>query len=353
MFEGGSLTCRFAIGTTAGSEQKEKEAVTVENVRRIALEVFPNQASFTGIGAYEGKEEDFVEVHVTEIVRPEGITNCVQFCEKANILLSRVLSELHQDSVLVDVEVLPNDQERRPLKWKTLANANRPAVFPRPTAIARYMIPSAVYRSLKQVYAVARNTYVDEWPGVGNTVEGVPVVWFPFSSTVPLVFEGAEASESLTVRLRIWDAQFVQGEQHVLERTDPWAEELGEFLSRFQRMSDYPCFFVANLPSFVRREATKLELGKCKYVLGAVHCEARYLEAVDYSFSTARRGLGETHHYWRERSRHVPCAAFPILGITVVTVSPKNEVLVKKRTKTVGAYPEAFHVAPGAIVEET
>lgn len=353
MSEGGALTCEFTIGTTAGSKPSATQAVTVEDVGRIAGDVFPNYASVQGIGSYEGKKENFVVVKTLELVEPKGITNCVRFCENANNLVSRVLSELHQDSVLVEVKVLPHDRKADAVTWHSFADADRPNVFPRPAAIARYIIPSEVYRSLRRVYEVARETYVKEWPDTGDSVKGVPVVWFPFDSPTPFEFDGREASEFLIARLSTWDSQFIQTQQHVPERPDSWSEELGEFLSRFQSMSPHPCFFVANLPSFVRGEATKLELGKCNYVFGATHCEAHYLDALDHSFSTARQALEGTHDYWHKRIRNVFCEAFPILGITVVTVCPRNGVLVKKRSKTVAAYPEAFHLAPCGMVEDT
>jgi len=353
MNEGGSVTCKFSIGTTAGSGEAGQKRVTVDDVKKIAREVLGDHAchhAYSLSGTYEGEEEDSAKVEDTEIIGPRDIDKCIRFCEDANKFVNRVLTELYQTTVLVDVSVQSNTVGRGSVDWNALLSTESPKVFPRPGAVARYLIPSAFYGSLKQYYEVARKAFVDAWPGIGDTFEGVPVVLFTYPSSAPLVLDGLEANQSLCERLRIWDRQFIQGDQ-VRGGSDRPPEDLAsaEFLRRFQRMSDDPCFFATNVRSFVGGASTKLELARCKYVTGAADCDARYLDVVERSASAPAL----SYDYWLQRSRNLPDAPFPILGVTIVTVSPRDQVLVSKRSKTVGAYPDAFHIAPGAMVEET
>ena len=167
-------------------------------------------------GHCEGEEEASVRAEVTEVVESDGVEQCNRFCNEANRLVANVLNPegLNQDSVLVEVELLPFEAGQQSIKWialvKRAPKRELPSPFPSPEAIARYIVPSAFYDSRKSLYELARSEFVKVWPEVGNTVEGVPVVWLPFDSSDQLEFKGKnEPIKDLIRRIQSWDEQFV------------------------------------------------------------------------------------------------------------------------------------------------
>src|SRR5882672_9927496 len=142
MAEGGSVTCRFIIGTTAGKPAQEKSClqmvlgwlswlwrratgwictwIRIRNMRKLSLDFFPNQFTAVGVGAYKRELEACLEVIVTEIVPPGSAADCVEFCRNANHFVGKALSKFRQESIFVEIELLSNDSDRSPMKWPLL-----------------------------------------------------------------------------------------------------------------------------------------------------------------------------------------------------------------------------------------
>jgi hypothetical protein len=349
------ISVQLRVGTTASVGVQ-----AVAEIGTVVGEFFRDYTLIEAKGAFKGEPEDSAIVELFLPADGLGPQTAYEWCENVNKLVRALLHKLAQRQIIAFVTVSSRGRE---VSWSRAVSSDgeiQNPPFPWPALVVTHIV-SGEKRGLGDLYsAVVRHFDRLQVKGPqGKDFPGLPAVGFRAPLGKTLTFGGSievsrTGSRFDVPAFREWDEGIISvlpSDQPKKVDSDRCAE-MAAFLSLFRSVKSNPSYYVTDLRNLRTQSSfCPLPVEVCTYNLGIGSCEAYFWDTVAAWFD-AGRIEGQAQEFLRTQRylEKLDSLPYPLLGISVVTITPDKKVLIKKRGESVGAYPGSFHVVPSGIV---
>jgi hypothetical protein len=347
------------VGTNAGRSSR-KVKLKLTDIKRVASGAFDGYTLIATKGCFKGDDEDsgIVEVFLT-LMPNDPASKIFDLDERICNFVRAAFKELDQDAVYSSVTFTIDGRDLRRTQWLTesLLDEDPPILFP--SLVARRLCPGhqvpieELYRSVGEHYRRLfgnqdRVLLLDQYALLYRPFRGLP-------SEAEIQLDGWTEEEQ-TSDWRNWDARILSSgiPRTVLPQLDFRLEQRANFISLFRDVSAREVLFVSPLhPLLYSEQFAVIPVMKCRYDLGIGSTEGLYFETMDkwmrcrdtqpasfQEFLTANRGIEVLEN-----------TTYPLVGVSVVTITPDGKVLLKRRSGRVGMNPGVLHVVPSGMAE--
>lgn len=348
---------QLRVGTVAAMSKNEnvfdKSKLTIENLKKIVEEYLESFTLVECEGSYNREREPAAIIDVFDLVTGKSTpTEIYKFCRNIDKLLLAILRDFMQKVVIVITSISTCGRE---IKWSNAVTFDPPQIkgspFKFPFLIARTLLPNADFDlpSLYQQVVTHYNSLI----GIARYFEQVPGMWFVRERPEPLDLDVKKSDNSW----KIWDSLILardsqRPKSRISSESIENCHKNAEFMTLFHRADNEPVYYATRISEIRMGDPKPIAVDVCTYYEGFGCCEGLFMQIMDAWVSTSFNAE-QLKRFFRENRdiEGLIATTFPVVGICALTLTPSGDVLLKRRAKNVGAYPNNYHVVPSGAVD--
>ena len=350
---------QLRVGTTAGKAKTQKWRFNEDHIHSITERYFRDFTQIHAVGQWENKSENTALIDIITVINPRNYQEILDLCKQIHYAIKKLLKEMRQDEILATVRVSIGGHE---ITWMRLVRRDRnnnlvdpPFLFA--SLLVRKLAPKAnIY--LPRLYKVIADYYFKSHPSTVEVFKQVPALCFHAKQAIPLDLTPPGYTK---LSQGNWKKRLLDWDNHLLCLADKYAKVDKNLRAKFERNSDYiglfqqisfgnKVYYATNISKVLKGHP--ISVSQCSYYQGTGYCEATNLKLLDMWLGHEFDEVNMKKSLQKEISlRRLFKSTYPMVGMEVVTITPDNRILRKRRSQDVGALPGAYGLIPSGMVE--